>query len=745
MPFIHLIPGYRTALMDGMLVPDSPMHMASEDFYRAVPGSILHLCDEKYLFAAAIYSPERQLRYAYTYEYQPEENWTSYTGNLKPDNHAEEHPMIHASDKAGGLGPSWYRAADYVFETDCWFRVCVKRADGKELSEEDWALADSLVAFSGEKPVYIEQKWFAEEIERVAGEVCKAAPTDRFMKLCLLADTHYTIGGTWEDTAHNIRRVAKKVGYDAIIHLGDLTDGMVSKERTVRYVKRITEDLEGCDVPVYITPGNHDSNYFRNRSNAFTAEEMRQLYCPGSGRIDQYEGIAARLTGCKKQTDEPAAAVPKEAPDIHGNSPDYYIDIPQYAVRMIFLSSFEDTAAIRYGYTDGQLDWLKESLQTAEAGTRFLVFSHDAPLAKLDYWSFHIRNGEQLLDILEEYNRKEQYQIAGFFYGHTHADYVFEECSFPVISVGCAKLEYFPEKKPRGAAAWPREADTVTQELWDSLVIDFEKQKLKLIRFGAGEDREVSFAKKPGRYKDIMILKRRERTVKVWAHRGASGHAPENTMAAFELADTLGADGIELDVQLSKDGVPVVIHDERVDRVSDGNGFVRDFTLHELKKLNVNQCFPAYGRMEIPTLAQAYDWLKSTKLSVNLELKNGAIAYEGLEEKVLRLAEEKDVAGRILYSSFNHRSMLRLKQMKPEARIGFLYADGLVDAAEYGARYGVYALHPSLINALETGLIEACHTRGLRVHVWTVNEEADMERLCSLGADAMITNFVEKG
>ncbi|MCI8672188.1 MAG: hypothetical protein HFI89_01650 [Lachnospiraceae bacterium] len=760
MPFIRFIPGYRTALLDGVLVPDSPKHMASEEFYRAVPGSVLHLCGRGYLFAVAIYSLERKTEYMYSYAYQSEENWTTYTRNLKPGNdvqasneagglrpswYAQEHPVMQASNEAGGLCPSWYGVEDYVFDADCWFRVCVKREDDEDLSEEDWALAGSLVAFSGEKPSYTEQKWFTEEIERVAGEIYKAAPTNRFMKLCLLADTHYTVGGTWEDTAHNIRRVAGEVGYDAIIHLGDLTDGMVSKERTVRYVKRIAEDLEACNAPVYITPGNHDSNYFRNRSNTFTPGEMRQLYCPGSGRMDQYVGIAARLAACGNQSDESPAAVSKEPADTCDHSPDYYIDIPQYAVRMIFLSSFEDTAAIRYGYRDEQLDWLKETLQTAAAGTRFLVFSHDAPLAKLDYWSFHIRNGEQLLDVLEEYNRKEQYQVAGFFYGHTHADYVFEECSFPVISVGCAKLEYFQEKKPQGAVTWPRQADTVTQELWDSLIIDFEKQKLKLVRFGAGEDREVSFAKKPSRYRDIMIWERRERTVKVWAHRGASGHAPENTMAAFELADALGADGIELDVQLSKDGVPVIIHDEQVDRISDGTGFVRDFTLQELKRLNVNRNFPAYGRSEIPTLAEVYDWLRGTELSVNLELKNGAVAYKGLEEKVLRLAEEKDVAGRILYSSFNHRSMLRLKRLKPEARTAFLYSDGLADAAEYGARYGIYALHPSLFNAMEAGLIESCHKKGLRVHVWTVNEEKDMERLCKLGADAVITNFVEKG
>ena len=254
--------------------------------------------------------------------------------------------------------------------------------------------------------------------------------------------------------------------------------------------------------------------------------------------------------------------------------------------------------------------------------------------------------------------------------------------------------------------------------------------------------------------------------MKIWAHRGASGHAPENTLAAFELAEDLGADGIELDVQLSKDGIPVVIHDERVDRVADKTGFVRDFTLHELKKLNVNKSFPSFGRTEIPTLCEVYDWVKHTDLTVNLELKNGQIDYEGLEEKVLRLAEENGIAERILYSSFHHRSMLRIKRLCPAARIAFLYSNGFLGMAEYGVRYGAWALHPSLANVhldkpvagtdssasgtfafsrSSPWLIEECHKMGLRVHVWTVNEAADIQQLKEWGIDAVITNFVEKG
>lgn len=692
MEYLNLIPGYRTALADGTMVPDSPKHMASEELYRAYPGDSLHICNENYLFAPAIFSLERNPVYIYSYAYQQEENWSTYTGNLTPDG---------------------YRQEDYLFSEECWFRVCVRRKDGEDLTEPDAQCAGKLIEFYHGEREYKEKPWFSQEIKDTV-ESIKRADNPHTMKLCLLTDTHFAVNGTWEDTAYNIRRVAEDAGFDAIVHLGDITDGMLSKELTAKYVGRIIDDLERCQVPVYITPGNHDSNYFRNRENTLTVSEMREVY---------------RLKGREE------------------GRLDYFIDVPEYSVRMIFLNSFDDSACIRYGYTEEQLKWIKDVLYEAGKGTRFLIFSHDAPLAKLDYWSFYVRNGENLLDILEECNASEQYQIAGFFYGHTHSDYVFQECSFPVVSTGCAKLEYFPDKKPKEAVTWHREADTVTQELWDSILIDFKSQRLKLVRFGAGDDREILFEKKKSVYKYAAMLERRNRPVKIWAHRGASGHAPENTIPAFELAYQLGADRIELDVQLTKDGVPVVIHDERIDRVSDGTGYVRDYTLEELKSFNMNRQFPAYGKVQIPTLSEVYDFVKDTGLEINLELKNSVIFYEGLEEKVLKLAEEKGLADRMIYSSFNHYSMRKIQGLLPSARTAFLYSDGILDIADYAKSHGAYAVHPSLVNMKYPGndIVKSCHGKNIRVNVWTVNEKADFEKMRELGVDAVITNYVERG
>ena len=146
---------------------------------------------------------------------------------------------------------------------------------------------------------------------------------------------------------------------------------------------------------------------------------------------------------------------------------------------------------------------------------------------------------------------------------------------------------------------------------------------------------------------------------KVWAHRGASAYAPENTLEAFLLAAEQGADGVELDVQLTKDGEMVVVHDEEIDRVSDGSGFVKDYTLAELKTLNFNKTHPEYQDVKIPTLREVYEALKPTGMTINVELKTGIFWYKDLEKKVLELTKEMEMEDRVIYSSFNHYSIAK--------------------------------------------------------------------------------------
>lgn len=127
---------------------------------------------------------------------------------------------------------------------------------------------------------------------------------------------------------------------------------------------------------------------------------------------------------------------------------------------------------------------------------------------------------------------------------------------------------------------------------------------------------------------------------KVWAHRGASAYAPENTLEAFKLAIEQHADGVELDVQLTKDGKLAVIHDETIDRTCNGTGYVKNFTMAELKQFSCNKTHPEYSSAVIPELKEVLKLLKPTNLTVNIELKTGIYRYKGIEEKVLRLVEK---------------------------------------------------------------------------------------------------------
>lgn len=236
-----------------------------------------------------------------------------------------------------------------------------------------------------------------------------------------------------------------------------------------------------------------------------------------------------------------------------------------------------------------------------------------------------------------------------------------------------------------------------------------------------------------------------ERTL-VWGHRGASGYAPENTMAAFEKAVELGADGIELDVQLTKDGELVIIHDETIDRVSDGSGWVKDFTYARLIKHNFNRTHPEYEHAQIPTLEEVYALIKPTDLTINVEIKTGVVFYPEIEERVLDLTERMGLMERVIFSSFNHYSIQKIKEIDPEAKTGMLYGDGIINPVSYASYVaGADALHPALYNIQYEGFMEECRRQRKKVHVWTVDEEKYMRLVCAARVDAMITNYPDRG
>ncbi len=228
---------------------------------------------------------------------------------------------------------------------------------------------------------------------------------------------------------------------------------------------------------------------------------------------------------------------------------------------------------------------------------------------------------------------------------------------------------------------------------------------------------------------------------KVWAHRGASEYAPENTLEAFKLAVEMKADGIELDVQFTKDKKLVICHDETINRVSNGKGMIMDYTLDELKEFDFNKTHPEYINAKIPTLEEVFKLISPTNLTINVELKTGVIFYEGIEKACIECAEIYGMSDRILYSSFNHYSVMKVRELCPDAKTAFLYSNGFIDVPEYAHKHGVNAVHPSLKELQYPNLYEKCQMLGLDINVWTVNSGKIMRELCECGmVNAIITN-----
>lgn len=237
---------------------------------------------------------------------------------------------------------------------------------------------------------------------------------------------------------------------------------------------------------------------------------------------------------------------------------------------------------------------------------------------------------------------------------------------------------------------------------------------------------------------------RKKKSPLIWGHRGASGHAPENTLPAFQMAADMGADGVELDLQATRDGVLVVCHDETVDRTSNGAGWLKDFTFKEIRKLDFSAGNTAYEGVKIPTMEEVLDLLAPTGLTINIELKTGIIFYDRLEDKILKLVSDKNWEDRVIYSSFNHYSVRRIRELNPDAKVGLLYADGPIDMPGYGQRFGADALHPAYYNLQYPNFMEDCRRYGLDVNVWTVNTTQELTQCRELGVNAVITNYPEK-
>jgi hypothetical protein len=378
-------------------------------------------------YQVATYSPEPDPQYIYTYSYPPEANLTVFY----PDKSVFQ-----------------WKTGPCLFSEPAHVRITVRtniQADGV-------TLADFFRREGEERSAEPLPRWIDEEAERVARRVQQCRRPDDLV-FFLLTDIHYTTGCNWSCTAASLAAAKQCIRPDGIIQLGDITDGLLPTVWTQRYAGRVLADIKSLDLPLFGCLGNHDRNFFRGNTQGLSLKACSQLCL---GRDD----------------------------------PDYYTDYPEQRLRMIFLDSFDPERGERYGFSIKTLRHLLEILDETQYGWRVLLFSHVPPLARLHVWSNTILGSEDAMDLVNRFRRKRNLAVA-WVHGHNHAEQVFNGPGFPIVSLGCSKLEAFPEYKPEGSVTRMRRWGEPSQELWDILVFHAHGSDFDLIRYGAGADRYV--------------------------------------------------------------------------------------------------------------------------------------------------------------------------------------------------------------------------------------------------------------
>lgn len=226
------------------------------------------------------------------------------------------------------------------------------------------------------------------------------------------------------------------------------------------------------------------------------------------------------------------------------------------------------------------------------------------------------------------------------------------------------------------------------------------------------------------------------------AHRGARDSAPENTLAAFEMALAHGADGIELDVTRCWSGEIVVLHDDTIDRTTNGSGRVGEMDYDTLLHLDAGGWFsPEFQGERIPRLADVLDTIGG-KLRINIEIKGRSFRSDGVEAEIAEMVRSRGLAATVIISSFNPWALSRMKRVAPELPLALLYSSNSPFWQRRGqARRWLkpQALHPER-SLVDKAYVTWARRHGYRVNVWTVNEEAEMRKLVELGVDGIITD-----
>lgn len=226
--------------------------------------------------------------------------------------------------------------------------------------------------------------------------------------------------------------------------------------------------------------------------------------------------------------------------------------------------------------------------------------------------------------------------------------------------------------------------------------------------------------------------------MKKMAHRGYSAKYPENTMKAFQEAYKKGFDGIETDVHLTLDQELVLIHDETINRTSNGKGYIKDYTLSQLKQYQFNNGFNE--QESIPTLQELLAFLQDKDMILNIEIKTDNIHYEGIEKKVVDLVSQMNMKEKVIYSSFYLPSLLKIREYEPDAYIGYLMEDHYGDRKKQLLKHNIHAIHPKYSLIKNSNEVKKLKEMKQTIAVWTILNEKMYQYCFNNGIDMIFSN-----
>lgn len=226
------------------------------------------------------------------------------------------------------------------------------------------------------------------------------------------------------------------------------------------------------------------------------------------------------------------------------------------------------------------------------------------------------------------------------------------------------------------------------------------------------------------------------------AHRGLSGIFPENTMLAFEKAIEYNPEAMEIDVQMTKDGELIVFHDEEISRTTGCKGWVKDFTLAEIKALDAFDGKENFHGQRVPTLDEYFSLIADKDLVTFVELKNSFITYPGMEEKVLDCIKRHKIENKVVIYSANHYSVMNFEAMAPSIDICFPFDNWIFDYGEYCKKRNVTKTIP-YHKAMTRDIIDDFHKNGVEVYPWTVDDPETMREMIEMGVDGLLTNRID--